>query len=90
MYDATRLKSLLINDNGFGFDPSTGHTYNLSISAVEIIRLLNAAADEAEVQMFITDTYDVDEHRAVRDLDGFLGTLCQYGLLVPQQLDEDV
>jgi hypothetical protein len=84
MYDATALKNLMINDNGFGFDPSTGHTYNLSLSGLEIVRLLNNGSDENEVMDFLTETYDVEQHRAVRDLDTFMATLCQYGLLVPQ------
>ncbi len=84
MHDATALKNLMINDNGFGFDPSTGHTYNLSASALEIVRLFNNGADEAEVLDFLTETYDVEERRAVHDLDGFFATLCHYGLLVQQ------
>jgi len=88
MYDATALKNLLINENGFGFDPSTGHTYNLSVSALEIVRLLNNGSDEAEVMQYISDTYEVEEHRATRDLDAFMASLCQYGLLLPQSEGE--
>ncbi len=89
MHDTTALKNLMINDSGFGFDPSTGHTYNLSLSALEIVRLLNNGADEAEVLSFLTEVYDVEERRAVHDLDAFFATLCHYGLLV-QQADEGV
>ena len=83
MYDATALKNLMVNENGFAFDPSTGHTYNLSLSALELVHLLNNGADEQELLQSIKDTYEVDEHRAVRDLDAFLATLGQYGLLKP-------
>jgi hypothetical protein len=89
MYDATALKSLMINENGFGFDPSTGHTYNLSLSALEIVRLLNNGSDEADVMAYLTETYDVEERRAVHDVDSFLAVLCQYGLLMPKPQSED-
>lgn len=74
----------MINDSGFGFDPSTGHTYNLSLSALDIVRLLNNGADEAELLAFLTETYDVEERRAVHDLDTFFASLCHYGLLAQQ------
>jgi hypothetical protein len=90
MYNATALKSLMINENGFGFDPSTGYTYNLSLSALEIVRLLNNGADEADVIAYLTETFDVEERRAVHDIDSFQATLCQYGLLTPQPRNEDV
>jgi hypothetical protein len=89
MYDATALKSLMINENGFGFDPSTGHTYNLSLSALEIVRLLNNGSDEADVMAYLTERYDVEERRAVHDVDSFLAVLCQYGLLIPKPQSED-
>lgn len=90
MYDATALKNLMINDNGFGFDPSTGHTYNLSITAMEIVRLLNSGADEEDIMTYLQETFDVEEHRAVHDLDSFFAILCQYGLLTAQPKSEDV
>ncbi len=85
MYETTALKGLLTNDNGFAFDPATGHTYNLSLSALEIVRLLNSGADEASVREHLMATYEVDERRAVHDLDSFFATLCQYGLLAAAQ-----
>lgn len=88
MYDTTTLKNLLINENGFGFDPSTGHTYNLSMPALEIVRLLNNGAGESEVVDYLTRKYDVEQHRAIHDIDTFMAMLCQYGLLVPQSRNE--
>ena len=81
-YDTTKLKNLLINDNGFAFDPSTGHTYNLSMTALAVIRMLKEGADDKTVLTRLTDTYDVTDSRAVNDLDVFIGALCQYGLMV--------
>jgi hypothetical protein len=85
MYEATALKALLTNDNGFAFDPSTGHTYNLSLSALNIVRLLNGGADEEAVLEQLMATYEVTERRAVHDIDSFLATLCQYGLLAAKK-----
>ncbi len=81
MINATKLKNLLLNDNGFGFDPATGFTYTISPSGLEVVQWLKAGATETEVAAKLTDGYDIDRHNAVRDLAAFLETLGKYGLI---------
>lgn len=73
--NTTTLAGLLLNDRGIAFDPVKGETYQLSVTALELIRLILDGADEARLLGHLTDTYDVSPLSARRDLQAFLGTL---------------
>ena len=81
MINAAKLKNLLLNDNGFGFDPATGFTYTLSPTGLEVVQWVKAGVTEGEVVARLVDSYDVDRHNAVRDLAAFLESLGKYGLI---------
>ena len=38
-----KLRDLLLNDSGFAFDPSTGFTYHISSSGMEVLRWIKVA-----------------------------------------------
>ena len=76
----TTLENLLLNDRGIAFDPVSGETYRLVGPAVQLVRLLQKGADDAELLDYLLAEYDVDESTARRDLDVFLGTLEQLKL----------
>jgi PqqD family protein of HPr-rel-A system len=76
----TTLENLLLNDRGIAFDPASGETYRLVGPAVQLVRLLQKGADDAELLDYLLAEYDVDESTARRDLDVFLGTLEQLKL----------
>jgi PqqD family protein of HPr-rel-A system len=74
------LENLLLNDRGIAFDPASGETYRLVGPAVQLVRLLQKGADDAELLRYLLEEYDVDESTARRDLDVFLGALEQMKL----------
>ncbi len=76
----TNLENLLLNDRGIAFDPASGETYRLLGPAVQLVRLLQKGADDAELLDYLLEEYEVDESTARRDLDVFLGTLEQMKL----------
>jgi PqqD family protein of HPr-rel-A system len=76
----TTLENLLLNDRGIAFDPVSGETYRLVGPAVQLVRLLQKGADDAELLDYLLAEYDVDESTARRDLDVFLGALEQLKL----------
>ena len=76
----TILENLLLNERGIAFDPASGETYRLVGPAVQLVRLLQKGADDAELLRYLLEEYDVDESTARRDLDVFLGTLEQMKL----------
>ena len=70
-----KLQELLINDRGFAFDPSDGHSYQFSPTALCQVKLLQKGATEPELIAKLVTEYDVDEHTAARDTSVFLQTL---------------
>lgn len=71
----TKLKSLMINDEGFAFDPRTGNTYNMSTVGLFVVNAIKAGAHADQVLDSIIDRYDVDRQTADRDLGVFLHEL---------------
>lgn len=81
--DISRLNDLLVNENGFAFDPGTGFTYNLSLSALGVLRGLKDGKTEDALVAHLMDEYDVEARRAQRDVEDFLSALVRYGLVKP-------
>lgn len=76
---ATQLSDLLLNDRGFAFDPVGGDTFQLSVTGLRVVRLLQQGAGDDEILERLLAEYDVDENTAQRDLGGFLRALEQLG-----------
>jgi PqqD family protein of HPr-rel-A system len=70
-----RLKSLMINDEGFAFDPRSGHTYNLNPTGLLVINCLKSGATSEETVAALTQEFEVDEHMADRDVEAFCNDL---------------
>ena len=80
MTNISRLQQLLVNDNGFAFDPNTGLTYNISLTGLDVIQWLKQGNADAEVIGLICEQYEVGRATAEMDYNGFLATLHSYGL----------
>jgi len=76
-----RLKDLMINDNGFAFDPRSGNTYNLSPTGVEVVGWLKQGLDGEGIVDRLTAKYDVAADAARDDLQRFFATLRKYALI---------
>ncbi|HWB59750.1 MAG TPA: PqqD family protein [Chthoniobacteraceae bacterium] len=76
---ATQLSDLLLNDRGFAFDPVGGDTFQLSVTGLRVVRLLQQGDGEEEILGHILGEYEVDENTARRDLHSFLRALEQLG-----------
>lgn len=81
MKDIARLKQLMLNDNGFGFDPSSGFTYNLSVTGLDVVHWIKEGLSEGQLVERLCETCEVDRRTAERDIDAFLGSLAKYGLV---------
>jgi PqqD family protein of HPr-rel-A system len=73
------LRPLLLNDNGFAFDPGTGLSYTLSSTSMRVIAWLKAGCREEELPARLADEYDAPPHVVERDVENFLSSLraCQ-------------
>jgi Coenzyme PQQ synthesis protein D (PqqD) len=69
------LKDLLINDNGFAFDPRAGLTYTISPTGLDIVRGLKAGVDREGILEDLLGRYEVDAATAADDCDEFLRCL---------------
>ena len=74
-------KSLAISETGFVFDPSTGDSYTLNPTALEIIQLLKEDRSPEEITNAIVQKYDVDESTFERYFYDFTGMLKQMQLV---------
>lgn len=78
-------KSLAISETGFVFDPSTGDSYTLNPTALEIIQLLKKDYSAEQISEIITQKYDVDESAFERYFYDFIGMLKQMQLVAPDE-----
>jgi hypothetical protein len=69
----SKLDDLLLNDRGFVFDAVDGLSYQLSPTALRLVRWMQEGiGTEEELLMLLQDSYAVDENTARRDLGTFL------------------
>jgi hypothetical protein len=70
-----KLKNLMINDEGFAFDPRTGNTYNINPIGLLVVNAIKAGASPELVLDSVAARYDVDRQTADRDLEAFFSEL---------------
>ena len=77
---SSKLGDLLLNDRGFAFDAVEGQSYQLSPTALRLVRWMQEGDDgeKRPLELLLSD-YDVDEHTARRDLEGFLANATELG-----------
>lgn len=75
-----RLKSLMINEEGFAFDPRSGNTYSINPSGLLVINCIKAGASTDQIIEQLTKQFEVDERTASRDLEAFLNVMSRYKL----------
>jgi hypothetical protein len=74
------FKRLAMSENGFLFDPQTGHSYTVNEVSMEILSCLKKGMDEPGIIKHIMDNYDVVEDQIKRDYNSFVVKLKQYSL----------
>lgn len=76
-----KLKGLLINDEGFAFDPRSGNTFNINTTGLLVINCIKAGASPARIVAELTEQFEIDEKAADRDLAAFLNELGRHKLV---------
>ncbi len=77
-----KLKSLMINEEGFVFDPRSGHTYNVNATGMLALNCLKAGATVADTIQALVEQFGVDEQSADRDFEAFCNELQRLRLVV--------
>lgn len=78
-------KSLAISDTGFVFDPTTGESYMLNTTGLEIVSLLKEGKDQKSIADSITEKYDVERNTFERYYFDFAGILKQMQLVTTDE-----
>ena len=76
---STPLSEIMLNDRGFAFDPTTGESFQLSTTGLEIVRALRDAPDRDAALAKLIAEFEVDENTARRDIDQFLSSIEKIG-----------
>lgn len=76
-----KLASLAISDNGFIFDPVTGHSFTSNYVGIDIINFLKQDLSVDEAVDELLEIYDIDENQLEVDLLDFVQSLKNYNLL---------
>lgn len=82
--NVTKLKELMINDEGFAFDPRTGNTYSINPTSLLIVNAVKAGANVEQVLDSVAERYEVDRQTADRDLEVFINELQRNKLIEPE------
>lgn len=72
---ANRLKALMINGEGFAFDPRTGNTFNINPTGQLVINAIKAGDSQSEIIQQLMEQFEVDPQTADRDLEAFMNEL---------------
>lgn len=78
-------KNLAISETGFVFDPSTGDSYTLNTTGLEILQMLREGKSHEMIIQRMTADYDVDANTFDRYYYDFTGMLKQMQLVVPDE-----
>ena len=82
MLDVSRLRELAVNQSGFAFDPSTGHTYNLNATGLAIMEMLKEGETLEQVVARLLESFEPDpESDIARDVQDFVRQLSEQGLV---------
>ena len=73
--NANHLKQLMINDEGFAFDPRTGNTYTLNATGLLAANAVKAGASPERIVALLVERHEVDPRTADRDLEDFMNAL---------------
>lgn len=69
------IQRLAISDNGFVFDPVTGHSFTVNATGLDLLRLMARGESVEAMVSHLIEAWDVDPHMAERDLLEFAAEL---------------
>ncbi len=74
-------KNIAVSENGFVFDPSTGDTYTLNDTALEIIELLKSGKNHNEIVTVLMGKYESEKPLIERYLLEFFEEMKSFNLI---------
>jgi hypothetical protein len=77
-----KIDSIVINDNGFAFDPFTGETYTVNDLGITVLRLFRKKMHLVKIAEEISKEYQTSFESTYTDILEFRSQLRLYGLMV--------
>lgn len=77
-------QSITISDNGFLFDSTTGDSYSVNSTALQIVKLMKEGKEELEIRSEIERVFEVDPITLERNYFEFVNVLRHLHLLVAE------
>jgi PqqD family protein of HPr-rel-A system len=77
--------NIAISDNGFVFNPSTGDSFTLNNSGMEVLMLIKEGKSINQIADLLSEKYEVDKNKLERYLADFLNDLSLNNLLEDQE-----
>lgn len=74
-------KNIAVSENGFVFDPSTGDSYTLNDTALEIIELLKSGKNHNEIVTVLIGKYESEKPLIERYLLEFFEEMKTFNLI---------
>ena len=75
------LKQLAISENGFVFDPSSGYSYTVNETGLNVLKLLISGMNKEQVLESILSEYEVGVDHFESDLDHYMLMLEAFDLV---------
>ena len=83
-FDSSHLKQLAINDNGFVFDPRTGHTVTHIATGLALLDAIKGGVPAGQIVAKLTADFELDGSEDVaREVEDFVARLQEYALIGP-------
>lgn len=76
-----RLSHLALSDEGFLFDPTSGHTYTLNSVGTLILKKMIEEYSFDQIVESMIEVYDVPKDVLCRDLEQFFQFLSEQGII---------
>jgi len=71
-----RLRQLAISESGFVFDPSTGHTYSVNGTGLQVLDALKQGVQVSDLAARFSETHELDpDDDPLRDIEEFVAQL---------------
>jgi PqqD family protein of HPr-rel-A system len=80
-----RLRDLALSDTGFVFDPYSGATFTVNATGLCVLSALKDGLSRDAVRARLSERFDVRGGDPSRDVDEFIDTLRQHGLVPEEQ-----
>jgi len=74
-------KNIAISESGFVFDPSSGESFSLNPTGLEIISFMNEGKGLKEISELMTNNYEIDAGSFEKYFYDFIGMLKQFNLI---------